>query len=100
MEMAQRLGDFDKLKICRFYIQMALTIGMEHFSKDMEEIVVMTREGQEIGRFKDEAEVAKKLGLWQSNISACLNGRQYSAGGYIFMKSKDKILVKREDTES
>jgi len=94
MEQALALGDLDSLPTCRRYIQMALSIGIEHFAKHMDEIIVMTRSGEEVGRYKSVSDCAVQIGIPKSYISAVLNGRRHSAGGFIFMKSKDKELVK------
>lgn len=97
MEMALKLGDLCHLKTCKFYIGLALTIGTEYFTRNMEEIVAMTREGLEIGRYKSEIEAAEKLGLSNRSISNCLLGKRYSTGGYLFIRAKDKLLIKREE---
>jgi hypothetical protein len=93
MEMALALGELDHLQTCRRYIQMALSIGIEHFTKDMEEIIVMTTNGTEVGRCKSIQEAADQLGLRAENISAVVNGRQYTTGGLMFMKNRDKELI-------
>jgi hypothetical protein len=98
VEMAVKLEDFDKLNICRKYIQMALAVGVEHFTKDMEEIIQMDRFGVEIARFKGITDASIKIGMRQGDISAVLTGQQHTAGGFIFMKSKDKELVPRQKT--
>ena len=97
MEMAHALGDFEKLKTCRFYINMAITMGTEYFTRRMEEVVAMNYEGKEMGRYKSAREASQELGLDESHISKVLSGRYHSTGGYIFMKVKDKELVKREE---
>ena len=96
-ECCLAMGDFDKYKTVKIYIQMALVVGIEHFTIKMEEIVVMTKEGVEIGRFKSITETADKLGLKEENISATLNGRQCSCGGMLFMKARDHDLIPREE---
>ncbi|HNX37502.1 MAG TPA: hypothetical protein PL124_05470 [Candidatus Cloacimonadota bacterium] len=93
MEMAVALGELDHLPTCRRYISMALSIGIEHYTKDMEEIVVMTHQGEEVARFKCVTEVERKLGIKQSYVSAVLNGTQHSAGGFLFIKARDKELI-------
>lgn len=93
MELAMALGDLDTLQTCRTYIRMALAIGIDHFTKDMEEIVQMDRFGEEIARFKSVTEASVKSGIRQGDISAVLTGLQHSAGGFLFMKEKDKELV-------
>ena len=98
MEQAIALGDLDTLQTCRIYIQMALMVGVEHFTKDMEEIVVMNKQGEEVARFKSVSECEAKLGIPQNQISSALNGYQHSAGGFLFMKLKDKELIPAKKT--
>jgi hypothetical protein len=93
MEMALALGDLDTLETCRKYIQMALSIGTEHFTKDMEEIIVMNYKGEEIDRLKSIGDAERKLGISQSQVSDVLRGKQFSAGGLRFMKVRDKELI-------
>jgi hypothetical protein len=97
MEMAHRLGDFEHLKTCKFYINMAITIGTEYFTRQMEEIVAMKCDGIEVGRFRSIVEASDNLGICQQNIRDVINGRHHTAGGLIFMKTKDKELIKREE---
>ena len=99
MEMAHRLGDFEHLKTCKFYINMAITIGTEYFTRQMEEIIAMNFEGVELGRFKSETDAANKLGLDSRRISDVFSGRQQSTGGYKFIKVKDRELIKRDLTD-
>lgn len=93
MEQAIALGELDHLATCRRYISMALSIGIEHFTSEMEEIIVMTTNGTEIGRYKSIQETADQIGLRAENISAVVNGRQYTTGGLMFMKNRDKELI-------
>lgn len=93
MEMAMALGDLETLQTCRTYIQMALSIGLEHFTKDSQEIICMNYSGEEIARFKSTREASLKLGVDRRNIDHVLRGCCQSAGGYKFMKAKDKELV-------
>jgi hypothetical protein len=93
MEMALALGDLDTLPTCRTYIQMALAVGVEHFTMDMEEIIVMNYKGEELDRLKSVTDVEKKLGIKQAYVSAVLRGDQASAGGFKFQKVKDKLLI-------
>jgi hypothetical protein len=95
MELAIANGDLDHLHNNRIYIQMALTIGIEHFNILQEEIVVLDKDGIEAGRFKSVSDAAKELGINQSNISQCLMGIRHSAGGLMFMKTRDYELIKR-----
>lgn len=93
MEMALALGDLDYLKTCRYYMQMALTIGMEHFHVLEEEIIVLDKYGIELGRFKSIADAEKVLGIYKSSICEVLNGNRHSAGGLMFIKTKDKEMI-------
>jgi hypothetical protein len=92
-ELAIRLGDLDYLQLCRQYIQMALAIGIEHFTRDMEEIIVMNKKGVEIERLESISECEKTLGVSQESITAVLAGRQFTAGGLRFQKVTYKELV-------
>lgn len=96
--MALALGDLDTLQTCRTYIQMALSIGVEHFTKDMEEIIQMDRNGVEMGRFKSVTDASVKTGIPQYQLSAVLTGIQHTAGGFIFIKVKDKELIPKQKT--
>jgi predicted DNA-binding ArsR family transcriptional regulator len=93
MECAVALGDLDTLQTVRNYIQMALAIGVEHYTKDMEEVIVMNYNGEEIDRLKSVTDVERKLGIKQAYVSAVLRGDQFSAGGLRFQLVKDKELV-------
>jgi len=95
-ECCLALGDFDHFMTVRTYIQMALSIGIEHYTKDMEEVVAIYRDGVEAGRFKSIKDASDKLGIAYQNISTVLEGRQHTAGGLMFMKTKDYELVERE----
>jgi len=95
-ECCLALGDFSHFETVRIYIQMALSIGIEHYTKDMEEVVAIYKEGAEAGRFKSISDAADKLGIHQHDISAVLIGRQQTAGGLKFMKVKDYDLVPRK----
>lgn len=98
MEMALALGELDHLQTCRHYIQMALSIGLEHFSKDSQEIICMNYSGEELIRFKSIREAADKLGIDRRNISHVLEGTAHSAGGYKFILAKDKELIYAKKT--
>lgn len=93
MEMALALGDLDTLQTCKIYIQMALSIGIEHFTKDMEEIIQMDGNGVEMARYKSVTEASVKIGISQHSISAVLTGIQHTTGGFMFIKTKDKELI-------
>ncbi len=99
-ECCLAMGEFYYYDTVRTYIQMALSIGIEHYTKDMEEIVALYQDGREAGRFKSVGEAATKLGLPQSSVSSVLSGKQYTAGGLKFVKTKDFELFKRDDNTS
>ena len=69
------MGTFDYFKTVKIYIQMALAVGVDHFSKEMEEVVALDMNGVEAGRFKSVQEAADKLGIKQSGIMNNLAGR-------------------------
>ena len=94
-ELCLAQGTFDYFRVNRIYIQMALAVGIEHFTKDMEEIVALYQDGCEAGKFKSIADASNKLGISQPCISDALRGAQHTAGGLMFMKTKDYELVPR-----
>ena len=94
-ECCLAIGDFSYYNTVKSYIQMALTIGIEHYTVDMEEIIVLDHQGCETDRFKGVTDAANVMGLSKSGISAVLTGRQHTHGGFIFIKSKDYNLLKR-----
>lgn len=98
MEMALDLGDLDTLQTCRIYIQMALYIGIEHYTKEMEEVIMMDHFGIEIARYKSAQDASEKTGINRPSISEVMSGKIHSAGGFIFMKSKDKELIPAKKT--
>lgn len=98
MEMALALGDLDTLQTCRIYIQMALSIGIDHFTKNSEEIIALDHEGREVGRYKSILEIERTLGVKESNVHHVLAGRNHTAGGYIFIRTKDKELIPAKKT--
>ena len=79
----------------RKYIQMALVVGLEHFSTNMDEVVVLDHNGVEQGIYKSTQEASEKLGVYRKNITAVLGGRRPTAGGYKFIKRKDYKLLRR-----
>jgi hypothetical protein len=93
LELAVKVGDFDNLNTYRWFIRQALVIGTDHFTRDMEEIVQMDQFGKEIDRFKGVTDCSRKTGIRQGDISAVLTGIQHSAGGFLFIKAKDKELI-------
>ena len=91
-ECCLAIGDFSYFTTVKVYIQRALTIGIEHYTVDMEEVVVMDAEGREVGRFKSVSDASRKIGVRQSDISAVLAGRQHTTGGFMFILAKDYLL--------
>lgn len=85
--------DFDDLNTYRWFIRQALTIGIDHFTKDMEEIIQMDLRGVEMERYKSTQEASDKTGIYRSCITDVIIGRAHSAGGFTFIKTKDKELV-------
>lgn len=94
-ECCLAMGDFDYYQTVRTYIQMALMVGVEHYTKDMEEIVALYRDGTEAGRFKSIQDASKKLGLFQPSINMVLSGKIHTTGGLKFIRTKDYELVPR-----
>jgi len=95
MELCIANGDFDHFNNNRIHIQMALTIGIDHYAKNSEEIKALNYKGEVIGNFKDVTEASNKLGITRQNIQAVLRGRCHTAGGCMFYKVKDVKLIKR-----
>jgi len=95
-ECCLAMGSFDYHQTVRIYIQMALAVGVDHFSKEMEEVVALDMNGTEAGRFKSIQDASDKLGICQSGIMNNLSGRSAWAGGLKWMKVKDYELVPRE----
>jgi hypothetical protein len=93
MEEAVLLGDLDNLNTFRWFIRQALVIGIDHFSKDMEEIIQLTHFGEEVGRYKSLREAARETGIDRRNIHHVLVGQSHSAGGFLFIKANDKELI-------
>jgi hypothetical protein len=98
MEMALALGDFYYLDTCKIYIQQALAIGIDHFTKDMEEVIAMDLLGREVGRYKSILDAERQLGVRECNIHQVLAGKNHTAGGYMFVRSKDKELIPAKKT--
>jgi hypothetical protein len=90
------MGSFDYHQTVRIYIQMALAVGIDHYSVTMEEVVALDMNGVEAGRFKSVTDASKKLGILQHGITQNLSGRSAWAGGLKWMKVKDYELVPRE----
>ena len=98
LEMALALGDLDTRQTCATYLQMALTIGTEHFTREMEEVIALNKWGEEQGRFKGVRDASLKLGIPRGNIYNVLEGKRPTAGGFIFIRSKDKELIPAKKT--
>lgn len=99
VEMAETTGDYGSMSTYRRYISMALSIGIEHFRKDMHEIVAMKgRYGTIHGRYRSVQEASTKLGISRKNISLVLSGDRPSAGGYLFAYSRPEEILKEKKT--
>ena len=94
LELAFQTGRMEDMKLYKQYLRMALVVGIDHFTVDMEEVIAMDSEGHEVGRYKSVTDAAKKLGVDRSDIVAVLNSRKQMAGGYLFVKVTDKKLIK------
>jgi hypothetical protein len=95
-ECCLAMGSFDYYKTVSTYIQMALAVGVEHYTVRMEEIVALDMNGTEAGRFKSYGEAHAKLGIDEGSISAVIDGHRQTAGGLKWMKVRDYELVERE----
>ena len=93
-EMILITGETDHLNTYRWFIRQALVIGVEHYTKEMEEIIAMDKWGGEQGRFKGVRDASEKLGIPRGNIYQVLEGRRPSAGGFRFIRNRDKYLIK------
>jgi hypothetical protein len=98
-EMTLELGGLEYLRICKFYINMAMVVGLECYSKNMEEIIAMNCDGIEVGRFPGLREAERNLGISAGGISNVLAGRHHTAGGLMFMKVKDKELYRKDEDD-
>ena len=95
-ELCLAQGTFDYFEVNRLTSKWPLW-GLEHFTKDMEEVVALYRDGTEAGRFKSVGDASLKLGIHQSCVSDVIRGVQQTAGGLKFMKARDYELVPRKD---
>ena len=91
-ELIVETGCPEHISAYRRKIRQALDIGINHFTKDMEEVIMMDRFGKEIERFKGVSDASAKTGVRQSDISSVLIGRQHTAGGFIFRKASTLVL--------
>jgi hypothetical protein len=90
------MGDFKYHKTVKTYIQMALAVGVEHYTVRMEEIVALDKNGIEAGRFKSLSDAHNKLGIDEGSISSVMDGNRQTAGGLKWMRVKDYELIERE----
>jgi hypothetical protein len=97
LELAFKTGNIENMRDYKNTIQMAVVIGTEHFTKKMEEVVAMTRDGVERGRFKSVDDAANKLDIPRGNIFQVLERRRATAHGYKFIYVKDLELFKRTE---
>ena len=88
-EMVLRTGRPEDMVVYREYIGQALIIGMEHFNPNQKEVVSMDQRGRETGRYRSVSEAAKKLGICRQSINKVLSGERHTAGGLIFIESKN-----------
>ena len=86
-ELVAWTGDIVHEPLFRQYITMALDIGVNHFTKDMEEVAMLTKGGLLVKRFRSVSEAVKNTGIRQGDISSVLTGAQHSAKGYLFRKT-------------
>lgn len=85
-EMVLQTGHEEDLQIYQDYIQIALVIGSEQFSKDKGEIVALDEAGNEAGRFINVNQAAIKLNVDRQNIDQVLKGNRIHAGEYTFIR--------------
>jgi len=95
-EMTRITGEIEHIDTYRWFIRQALDIGITHFTQNSEEVIAMTKAGVEVGRFKSVLDAEKKLGVRECNIHQVLSGSNHTAGGYIFIRSKDWHLIPRQ----
>lgn len=86
MEMVHQTGHEEDLQIYRDYIQIALVVGAELFSKDKGEIIALDEAGNEVGRFINVNKAARELKVNRQNIDRVLKGDSRHAGGYTFIR--------------
>lgn len=86
-ELVALTGDTENMSAYRKYLNMALDIGVNHFTKDMEEVIQMDTNGRIIKRYKGITDAATKIGIKQCSISDVITGRQNSTHGFIFRKA-------------
>lgn len=85
-EMVLQTGHEEDLQIYQDYIQIAIVIGAELFSKEKGEIVAFDEAGNEVGRFINVNRAARELKLNRQNIDQILKGNRYHSGGYTFIR--------------
>jgi hypothetical protein len=93
LELASITGDSSHVDTYRRYIQMALSVGREHFNDQMNEIVAYDLKGNQVGRFKGVRDAGRKLNIDGAHIRRVIRGERHSHKGFIFRKDTD--LVKK-----
>ena len=88
-ELVTQTGHLEDREICWQYIRYALIIGIEHFTKEMKEVIALDKLGNEVGRYKGVREASVKLKISRGNIYQVLEEKRHTAGGLIFVKNKD-----------
>lgn len=89
-----RVGDLPHIKRI---VRMAITVGIEYFSKDMEEIMLLNKKGELVKVFKSINDTATVLETDRSIIQRVLAGKRHSIRGYILRKVQNKPLKKIKD---
>lgn len=97
LELVSLTGDTEHMSTIRRYIEMALDVGINHFTKEMEEIVMVDGFGHEIDRFRCLSEAENKTGIDRRHISLVLLGQRHTAGDCRFIKAKDMVLIPKTD---
>lgn len=92
-ELIELATDPEFVNAIKWFVRQALVIGTDHFTKNSEEIIALDMEGHEIGRYKNILEIEKVLGVKESNVHHVLAGRNHTAGGFMFIRSKDRDRV-------
>jgi hypothetical protein len=87
-EMVQLTGHFEDQEIYQTYIQRALVIGMDYFTKGDHMIIAFDESGVEMGRFKTILQASERLKINPGSISNILHGKRHSARGLTFIFDK------------
>ena len=85
-EMFRKTGHDRDIPVYREYIQIALVVGADYFSKDKSEIVAFDEAGNEVGRFIIVNKASRELKVNRQNIDQVLKGNRFHAGGYTFIR--------------